>query len=141
MARLRLGLLLCALWRVERSVCVEEAMVWRRGELSDSSGPYWWRPANNPDDPQVSLTEPDDVWKFGETDAGSPYIWRTDEKGNPEVQLWRRGTLDSGKPYWWRTANGLLQEVRLSNPYKLVGSNEQGEGVNLGARGALREEL
>jgi len=78
------------------------------------------------DDPEISLHEPDDIWKYAETEAGTPYIWRTKESGKPEVQIWRRGTLDSGALYWWRTLNGVLQEVRLSDPYALVGSNDDG---------------
>lgn len=101
----------------------DDAMRWRKGTLTDSGKTYWWRPGINREDPEVSLHEPDDIWKYGETDKGTPYIWRTDEYGMPEVQLWRRAKLESGKPYWWRTAQGQLQEVRLTDPFELVGTN------------------
>ena len=62
---------------------------WRRDAFADSGEPYWWRPGAEGmhDEPEVSLSEPADMWKLGETDSGAPYLWRTGPNDEPEVQV------------------------------------------------------
>ena len=130
-----LGLVLALLLPGELHA-LDDAMRWRTAFLDKSGEMYWWRPGFDSNDPEVAFTEPDDIWKYGQTEAGSPYIWRTDPRGKPEVQMWRRAFLDSGAPYWWRTTKGTLQDVRLKDPYELVGSNDDGMEAS-----ALKDEL
>ena len=133
---MRSSLLLALSLLLGAAHAADDRMRWRTGVLSETGKTYWWRPAFDSNDPEISFAEPDDIWKYGQTDSGTPYIWRTDPHGRLEVQLWRRGSLDSGAPYWWRTAKGSLQEVRLADPFELVGTNE--DGVD---DAALKDEL
>ena len=83
-----LGLVLALLLPGELHA-LDDAMRWRTAFLDKSGEMYWWRPGFDSNDPEVAFTEPDDIWKYGQTEAGSPYIWRTDPRGKPEVQMWR----------------------------------------------------